>query len=52
VAWATNNGWKDGARSIVTGEASLAHSRAVVDNEGSNFIFHGSGLLSGMKLNY
>ena len=40
---------EDGAGSIVSGESSLAHARAVVNNEGSD-IFHGGWWLGGLKM--
>jgi hypothetical protein len=30
VFWSTNNGWKHGTRSIITGETSFAHSRSII----------------------
>merc|ERR1719150_253950 len=42
VLGASHNGWEDRSRSVVTGKAGFDHSRPVVDNEGSRFIFvHG-----------
>merc|ERR1711937_941563 len=46
MSWSAHNRREDGSRSIVSGETSLAHAGAIVDNEGSNFIIHGeSGFL-------
>jgi len=39
-----DNGREDGSGGIVTGKTGLAHTRTIVDNEGSNFLFHGGGL--------
>merc|ERR1712039_292062 len=50
VSWSTHNRREDSSRSIVSGETSLAHAGAVVDNKGSNFIIHGeSGFLVLLK---
>lgn len=38
VAGAANNGGEDGARGIITGESSLAHTRAIVNDKSSNFL--------------
>jgi hypothetical protein len=38
MTWATNNGWEDSARSIITSKSSLAHARAVVDNQSGNLV--------------
>merc|ERR1711882_1181 len=38
VARATNNGWEDSSRSIISCKASLAHTRAIVDNKSSNVL--------------
>ena len=41
MAGTANNGGEDSTGSIITGEASLAHARAVVDNESSSvFVTH------------
>jgi hypothetical protein len=40
MARTSDNGGKDGAGSIVTGETGLAHSGAIVNDEGGNFVFH------------
>jgi hypothetical protein len=40
VTGTTDNGWENSTRSIITGEAGLAHAGAIVDNEGSNFFLH------------
>merc|ERR1711988_622248 len=41
VSWSSNNGWEDGSGSIVSGESSLAHAGAIVNNESSNvFVTH------------
>merc|ERR1719204_2655808 len=36
VSWSSNNGWEDGSWSIVSGESSLAHAGAIVNNQSSN----------------
>ena len=42
MAGASNNGGEDSSGSVITGETSLAHAGAIVDNEGSNvFVTHG-----------
>merc|ERR1711893_31604 len=38
VARAANNGWEDSSRSIISCKASLAHTRAIVDNKSSNVL--------------
>jgi hypothetical protein len=38
VAGATNDGGKDGARGVITGETSLAHTGPVVNDKGSDFV--------------
>merc|ERR1712020_207181 len=41
VSWSSNNGWEDGSWSIVSGESSLTHAGAIVNNESSNvFVTH------------
>merc|ERR1711988_1687776 len=41
VSWSSNNGWEDSSGSIVSGESSLAHAGAIVNNESSNvFVTH------------
>jgi hypothetical protein len=42
VARASDDGGEDSARRIVSGEAGLAHTGAVIDHEGSNVFRHGS----------
>lgn len=37
---AADNGRENSSRRIVTGETGLAHTRTIVDDEGSNFLFH------------
>ncbi len=45
VARTADNGGEDGARSVITGEAGLAHAGAVVDNQSRNIIVtHGDEL--------
>ena len=39
VAGATNDGWEDGAGSVISGETGFAHTGAVVDNQRGNIIF-------------
>jgi hypothetical protein len=41
VTGTTDNGGEDGSGGIVTGETGLAHTRTIVDNESSDFLFHG-----------
>ena len=38
MSWATDDGWEDSSWGVIATEASLDHSRAIVDNEGS-YIF-------------
>ena len=38
VTGATYDGGEDGARSIISGETSFAHARAIVDHEGGYFV--------------
>ena len=41
VPWATNDGGEDSPGGVITGETSLAHAGAIVDNESSNvFVTH------------
>merc|ERR1719323_1957837 len=41
VPWATNDGWEDSPGSIITGESSLAHAGAIVNDKSSNvFVTH------------
>merc|ERR1711955_114589 len=41
VSWSSNNGWEDGSGSVISGESSLAHAGAIVNNESSNvFVTH------------
>merc|ERR1719150_2712404 len=41
AAGAANDGGEDSSGSVISGEASLAHARAIVNNEGSNvFVTH------------
>ena len=45
VARTADNGGEDGARSVISGEAGLAHAGAVVDNQSRNIIVtHGDEL--------
>jgi len=41
VTGSADNGREDSSWRIVTGETSLAHTRAIVNDEGSNFFLHG-----------
>jgi hypothetical protein len=41
VTGTADNGGEDSTGSIVTGETGLAHTRTIVDDESSNFFFHG-----------
>merc|ERR1719208_113223 len=44
---ATNNGWEDSSRSVISSESSLAHAGAIVNHQGSNvFITHVEWFLS------
>jgi hypothetical protein len=38
MARASNNGREDGTRSVISCEARLAHSRAIVNHQCSNFV--------------
>merc|ERR1719516_254127 len=38
VSWSSNNGWEDSSGSIVSGESSLAHAGAIVNNKSSNVL--------------
>merc|ERR1719374_65749 len=38
VTWATDNGREDGAGSVITGEAGLAHSGSIVHDQRSNLV--------------
>merc|ERR1712114_102953 len=41
VSWSSNNGWEDSSGSVISGESSLAHAGAIVNNESSNvFVTH------------
>lgn len=40
MSGASNNGGEDGTRSIVSCKASFAHTRAIVNNEGGDFVIH------------
>jgi len=40
MSGSTDDRWEDGSGSVVSGETSLAHTRSVVNNEGSDFIVH------------
>merc|ERR1712117_62100 len=41
VSWTSNNGWEDSSGSVISGETSLAHAGAIVNNESSNvFVTH------------
>merc|ERR1712186_266590 len=46
VSWASNNGWEDSPGGVITGETSLAHAGAIVNNQsGGIFVTHvGSSL--------
>jgi hypothetical protein len=50
VARAANNGGEHGAGSVVTGETGLAHTGAVVNHEGLNFVIHGELFEGGLKM--
>merc|ERR1719390_560707 len=48
VAGTADNGGEDSSGSVISGEASLAHAGAIVNNEGSNvFVTHLDGVFSG-----
>jgi len=38
VTGAADNGWEDGARGVISGESSLAHTGSVVNNQRCYFI--------------
>merc|ERR1712233_219180 len=41
VSWSSNDGWEDSSGSVISGESSLAHAGAIVNNESSNvFVTH------------
>jgi hypothetical protein len=40
VTGTTDNGRENSAGRIITGETGLAHTGAIVDDEGSNFFLH------------
>merc|ERR1711964_499808 len=41
VPWASNDGWEDSPGGVVTGESSLAHAGAIVNDKSSNvFVTH------------
>merc|ERR1711948_235648 len=41
MSWASNNGWEDSPRGVITGESSLAHAGAIVNNQsGGIFVTH------------
>merc|ERR1712102_57316 len=46
MSWASNNGWEDSPGGVITGETSLAHAGAIVNNQrGGIFVTHvGSSL--------
>merc|ERR1712223_383269 len=50
MSGSAHNRGEDSSRSIVSGETSLAHAGAVVDNEGSNFNIHGESYKLGDSL--
>ena len=41
----TDNGWEDGAWSIISSETGFAHTRAVVNDQSSYFVFHDEGIV-------
>ena len=42
MSWASNNGWEDSPGGVITGETSLAHAGAIVNDKSSNvFVTHG-----------
>uniref|UniRef100_A0A0E9X9N3 Uncharacterized protein n=1 Tax=Anguilla anguilla TaxID=7936 RepID=A0A0E9X9N3_ANGAN len=41
MSWAPHNGWEDCTGSIISGKSSFAHTRAVINNQCGNFLFHG-----------
>merc|ERR1712113_685053 len=48
---ATNNGWEDSSRSVISGKSSLAHAGAIVNHQSCNiFITHSGGVLSKLVL--
>ena len=38
MSWSSNDRWKDGSWSIVSGESGFAHTAPIVDNQGSNIV--------------
>merc|ERR1711979_38113 len=41
MSWASNNGWEDSPGGVITGESSLAHAGAIVNNQsGGIFVTH------------
>jgi hypothetical protein len=40
----SDDGREDGTRRVITSEAGLAHSGAIVNDESSDFVFHDSFL--------
>merc|ERR1740131_507135 len=41
VSWSSNNGWEDSSGSVISGESSLAHAGAIVNDKSSNvFVTH------------
>jgi hypothetical protein len=43
VTRTTDDRWENCSRRIITRETGFAHTRTIVNNEGSNFLFHGGG---------
>jgi hypothetical protein len=45
MTWSADDGWKDGTGSVISGETSLAHTGAVVDNQSCYIVVtHFAGL--------
>jgi hypothetical protein len=40
MAWSADERWEYSARGIITRESGLHHARAIVKNDGCDFIFH------------
>merc|ERR1719391_654715 len=38
VSWSSNNGWEDSSGSVISGESSLAHTGAIVNNQSCNLV--------------
>merc|ERR1719245_619020 len=52
VAGTTNNGWEDSSGSVISGETSLAHAGAIVNNKSSNFVVTHDVLVCFLRLGW